>query len=364
MNPRRNASTQTLPNLYGLDRAGLERWVERYGVPRFHAGQVYRWLYARGQLAPQDWTDLPKPLRTRLSREARVDAGRIEDRVEAADRTVKYRICLSDGLSIESVHMQQSGRVTLCISSQIGCALDCDFCLTGKMGLKRHLSAGEILGQVELMRRDRDLAGEPFNIVFMGMGEPLHNYDAVMAAFGVLSDPDGFGLSRKRITVSTSGLAPAIERLAGEPSRPRLAVSLNAATDEVRERIMPINRKYPIARLLEACRYYAYTTGERLTIEYVLLAGINDRMLDIDRLGRIVRDLPAKLNLIPFNAVEGRLDYRPPTRERVLRLRDRLLTAKVAASVRWSRGADARAACGQLALLDDSPPGERWREES
>jgi 23S rRNA (adenine2503-C2)-methyltransferase len=354
---------ETRANLYGFDRSALERWIEGYRAPAFHGRQIYRWIYDRGVLDVGSWTDLPGELRQRLAGDATFDPGTLADRREAEDGTIKYRIDLLDGLSVEAVYMVQAGRVTLCISSQVGCALACDFCLTGKMGLRRHLSPGEILGQVALIRRDRQMEQRPFNIVFMGMGEPLHNYEAVVGAFRILTDDAGFGLSRRRVTVSTSGLVPAIERLAGEPLGPRLAVSLNATTDAVRDRIMPINRKYPIARLLEACRHWARATGGRFTLEYVLLAGVNDSEEDIERLARIVRGVPAKLNLIPFNAVEGQLDYRAPKRRRVLWIRDRLLDERVPVSIRWSRGADARAACGQLALLTTRPMHASRRSE-
>jgi 23S rRNA (adenine2503-C2)-methyltransferase len=350
------------PNLFGLDRAGLEAWVVARGAPAFHGRQIYRWIYERGVLDPRLWTDLPGPLRETLAGQAVLSPGSIEDRREASDGTIKYRVGLMDGLSVEAVRMVQGGRLTLCISSQVGCALACDFCLTGKMGLRRHLSPGEIVGQVALIRRDHGSSDRPFNVVFMGMGEPLHNYGAVLGAFRLMTDREGLGLSRRRVTISTSGLVPAIDRLADEPAGPRLAVSLNATTDEVRDRIMPINRKYPIARLLDACRRYADATGDRFTLEYVLLGGINDTDADVARLERIVRGLPAKLNLIPFNAVEGLLDYRPPSRPHTLSIRDRLLEANVPVSIRWSRGADARAACGQLALLDGDA-GKKTRRD-
>ena len=353
----------TSTNLFGLDRTALEAWIAGHGAPSFHGRQIYRWIYQRGVLDIQGWTDLPGALRDRLAEHATVDPGTLLDRREASDGTVKFEVGLSDGLSVEAVHMVQSDRVTLCISSQVGCALACDFCLTGKMGLRRHLTPGEILGQVALIRHECGLTDPPFNIVFMGMGEPLHNYDAVLGTFRVLTDDGGFGLSRKRVTVSTAGLVPAIERLADETAGPRLAVSLNATTDEVRDRIMPVNRKYPISRLLEACRHYARTTGNRFTLEYVLLNGINDSEADVERLARIVRGLPAKLNLIPFNAVEGLLDYRSPTRQRIVWIRDRLLADRVPVSIRWSRGADARAACGQLALLKTGSSHESRRTD-
>ncbi len=349
-------NVEAAPNLYGLDREGLAEWLSRYDVPRFHAGQVYRWLYQRHVWSAQDWTDLPQSLRRRLTEDSCTDPGRLGARTGAQDCTIKYRTELAGGGSVETVFMRQSGRTTLCISSQVGCALDCDFCLTGKMGFTRHLTPGEIVGQVALIRRDQALDGS-FNIVFMGMGEPLHNYDGTLGAVRLLCDPEGFGLSRRRVTVSTAGLAPAIERLADETLRPRLAVSLNATTDEVRSRLMPITRKYPIERLLTACERFAERTGEPFTLEYVLLAGVNDLDEDIGRLSRIARRVRAKVNLIPFNPVPGWLEYSPPSKERIGLFRDRLLDAGTRVSIRWSRGAEARAACGQLALLPDRPKG-------
>jgi 23S rRNA (adenine2503-C2)-methyltransferase len=343
-------------NLFGMERAELTRLLEPYHAPAFHAGQIYRWLYARRRYDPSTWTDLPTALRERLATEARVDPGRLAGRASASDGTVKHRVALAGGGEVETVVMVQSGRVTLCVSSQVGCALRCDFCLTGKMGLTRDLDPGEIVGQIALAHDAHALDAAAFNVVFMGMGEPLHNYAGVTAALRILTDPRGYGLSRQRITVSTSGLVPAIEQLAAEPVRPRLAVSLNATTNEVRDRIMPINRKYPIERLLDACRTYASATNERTTLEYVLLEGVNDSDADVRRLAELVRGMPVKVNLIPFNPVPGWLTYRAPSRTKVLRLRDRLLEAGVATSIRWSRGADARAACGQLALLPDRDP--------
>ncbi len=344
------------PNLYGLDRQGIADALAPYGVPVFHARQIYRWLYGRHSLEPAGWTDLPGSLRRSLEKDFRIVPGEIHARTAAGDGTIKYLVGLPGGDAVEAVYMLHGDRVTLCLSSQVGCALRCGFCLTGRMGLRRHLAAGEIVGQAALIRADRDLAGRPFNVVFMGMGEPLHNYDAVMDAFRLLSDEQGFGLSRRRVTVSTVGLVPAIERLATEAVRPRLAVSLNATTDALRDRLMPVNRRYPIARLRDALERFARRTGDAFTLEYVLLAGVNDGEEDVARLGRLAGGLGAKINLIPFNEVPGRLPYRAPSRERVLAVRDALLAGGRRVSIRWSRGADARAACGQLALLER--PGE------
>jgi len=348
------------PNLYGLDREGLGAVLGSLGGRPYDAGQVFRWLYARRCLDPLAWTDLPLALRERIAREARVDPGAIAARTAAADGTVKYRIDLARGGSVEAVFMLDRGRVTLCLSSQVGCALDCDFCLTAKMGFVRHLDPGEIVGQAALLQDDRALSEQRFNVVFMGMGEPLHNYDGVLAATRLLADPDGFGLSRTRITISTAGLVPGIERLAREKVRPRLAVSLNATSDELRSRLMPVNRRHPLPRLLAALRAYGEVTGERFTLEYVLLDGVNDGEAELRRLIKIVRSLPAKLNLIPFNEVPGWLPYRAPSRAKVIGIRDRLLAEGVPVSVRFSQGLEARAACGQLALLpedDATTPG-------
>lgn len=340
-------------NLYGRDRAALREWLEPFGAAPFHADQLFRWWYARRKYHADDWTDLPLTLRHKIAALARVEPCRLAESARAEDGTVKYRVTLDDDRSVETVYMEQSGRVTLCLSSQVGCALDCDFCLTARMGFVRHLSPGEIVGQVARIQEAHDLEDTRFNVVFMGMGEPLHNYDGVVGAIKLLTDEDGFGFSWRRITVSTSGLVPAIERLAEESVRPRLAISLNATTDEVRSRIMPINRKYPIDRLLGACRNWARRTGQSFTFEYVLLDGVNCDNDDARRLAALADGLPVKINLIPFNPVPGELPYNAPPRERVLEFRDRLLQAGARASVRWSRGLDAKAACGQLALLDE-----------
>jgi 23S rRNA (adenine2503-C2)-methyltransferase len=336
------------PNLFGLDRDELIATLRPWGLPDYRARQVYAWLYRKRETSIERWTDLPRPLRARLAETFAVDAGRVAATVEARDGTVKFRVALARGGEVETVRMVQDDRLTLCVSSQVGCALACDFCLTGKMGLERQLSAGEIVGQV-LLATD---PAQPFNVVFMGMGEPLHNYDAVVAAIELLTDAEALGLSSRRITVSTSGLVPAIDRLAGARVRPRLAVSLNATTDTLRDRLMPINRRYDIACLLEACRRFARASGERVTLEYVLLAGVNDGADDVTRLARLARTVPSKVNLIPFNPVPGRLDYRPPSRRAAIAWRDALAARDVPVSIRWSRGAEARAACGQLAILE------------
>jgi 23S rRNA (adenine2503-C2)-methyltransferase len=354
MNRERSEPADPRPNLYGMSRAELVTFLETLGAPRFHGDQIFRWLYARRNFDPATFTDLSKSMRARLVEAARVTPPSIASQVTADDGTVKYKIAAPGGGTVEAVYMVQRERVTMCVSSQVGCALMCGFCLTARMGLVRNLTAGEIVGQIALIQGAKDLGDRPFNVVFMGMGEPLHNYDGVVAALNLLVDPAGFGLAKRRITVSTSGLAPAIERLASEPVRPRLAISLNATTDAVRDTIMPVNRKYPLARLLAACRHFAKVTGERFTFEYVLLAGVNDSDGDVLRLAKLLRANPAKLNLIPFNEVPEWLPYASPDREAIVAIRDRLLGMGLPVGIRWSRGAAARAACGQLAVLENA----------
>ena len=327
---------------------GYLRWMSSHGARAFHGRQVFRWMYSCRELDPERWTDLPAALRAELSAHARLSIGRIAHRTESRDGTVKYLIEPSAGGAVESVLMVRRDRVTLCLSSQVGCALGCDFCLTARMRWIRDLTPGEILGQVVLIQNDRALGERRFNVVFMGMGEPLHNYDAVMSAVRTLTDPAGFGLSRRRITVSTAGLAPAIERMAAEPLRPRLAVSLNATSDEVRDRIMPINRKYPLGKLLEACRRFRERTGDSLSFEYVLLDGVNDTDEDVERLLRILRRHPAKLNLIPFNSFPGS-PFRCSSQQTMDAFWQTLNAAGIVTTFRRPRGDDIAAACGQLA---------------
>jgi 23S rRNA (adenine2503-C2)-methyltransferase len=301
-------------------------------------------------------TDLAAPLRRALADRFRIAWPAVREiRRSAADGSKKYVLALADGREVESVFMVHGARVTLCLSSQAGCALKCRFCLTGAMGLQRHLEAGEILGQAAVLARDNDLAPNRYRIVFMGMGEPLHNYDAVLAAFRVLADPDGFALAPRRVTLSTVGLVPAIDRLAGETPRPRLAISLAAGHDALRDDLMPINRTYNLQRLLEACRRFPLGPRERITFEYTLLEEVNDAPEEARRLARLLRGVRAKVNVIPYNET-GLGGFRTPAPERVAAFRDALLERGIPASVRWSKGRDIGAACGQLARRPPAGP--------
>jgi 23S rRNA (adenine2503-C2)-methyltransferase len=335
------------PDLADLDRPSMEQAFQDAGVPRFRARQVFRWLYRKGDTDFAAMSDLGRDLRTELADRFRISTPQLAHHDQSADGTRKFLFELADQRRIESVYIPDTPKQTFCISSQVGCAMDCDFCLTGKMGFLRHLTAGEITGQVRVLAAATDLREKPFNIVLMGMGEPLHNYENVMTAVRILADEQGLAIPPRRITLSTVGVVPGLERLAREPVMPNLAVSLHATTDEQRDRLVPINRKYPLEQLIEACRRFPLKRRSRITFEYVLLAGINDTPEDARRLVRLVGDIKAKVNLLPLNAAPG-IPYERPSDERVNRFAEIVAKHGVRVSVRKSRGRDIRAACGQL----------------
>jgi 23S rRNA (adenine2503-C2)-methyltransferase len=340
--------------LLGKSLEELRALIVSLGAPAYRGAQLYHALYAERRFDFAAMTNLPVALRARLAQEARIALPRTVKRYRSADGSLRYLLALESedrsSASIETVFMPEASRQTVCISTQAGCPVNCHFCLTAQLGLIRNLTAGEIVGQVLAVLEDNRARLAPrTNVVLMGQGEPLLNYEAVMAAVRLLLDPNGVGLSPKHVTLSTSGILPGIERLAQEKMRPKLAVSLNASSDEQRTAIMPINRKYPLAVLLEACRRYPLRPWERLTFEYVLLGGLNDAPEDARRVVKLVSNLRAKINLIPWNP--GELPYQPPLPERIEEFR-RILTEKgVLALVRYSRGQDIMAACGQLALV-------------
>jgi len=335
------------PNLFGLDRQELATALAPLTARTFHAAQVFHWLYGRLSTDPREMTDLPSALRGQIGERFRVEWPAVKEVRQSADGSKKYVLSLEDGGEIEAVYILYGERVTLCLSSQIGCPLACAFCRTGTMGRVRNLTPGEILGQVGVLARDNGLGGGRYRIVFMGMGEPLLNLDAVMRAFRVMVDPKGFGLSPRRVTLSTAGLVPGIERLGRESPRPRLAISLGASRDEQRDDLMPINRKYKLEALFDACRRFPLAPREKVTFEYCLIDGVNDSVGDAARIARQTRDLRAKINVIPYNEA-GMAGFRTPSPERAAAFRDALVARGVAATIRWSKGRDVGAACGQL----------------
>jgi 23S rRNA (adenine2503-C2)-methyltransferase len=341
------------PDLRSLPLPELGRLLAGMGEKPFRARQIYRWLHRKGAASLEEMTDLPAALRRRLAETASLSALQMAAEQRSRDGTIKWTWRTADGKLVESVYMPEPGRKTLCLSSQAGCALGCTFCLTATMGLQRHLSPGEIVDQVARANRRLVELGEgrpprPLtNLVFMGMGEPLHNYQAVKVALDILLSEDGPDFSHRHVTVSTSGLVPQLRRL-GEETGVKLAVSLNATTDEVRDRLMPVNRRWPIAELLAACRSFPMKPGRRITFEYVLLKGVNDSDEDAARLARLVRGIPAKVNLIPWNPSPGLL-FAAPEPARVAAFQEILVARNVTAVVRKNRGRDISAACGQLA---------------
>ncbi|MFN7918370.1 MAG: 23S rRNA (adenine(2503)-C(2))-methyltransferase RlmN [Vicinamibacterales bacterium] len=344
----------SLPDLASLDVADLERLFVERGWERFRARQVFGWIYKKGVTDIDAMTNLPRDLRAALATEARITTPRLSSRERSSDGTEKFLLALADGRHIESVFIPDTPAMTFCISTQVGCAMACAFCLTGKMGLVRNLTAGEIAGQVRVLAGALDLRDKPFNIVLMGMGEPLHNYDAVMKAMSILCDEHGFHLPPRRVTLSTVGLLPALERLGQEALMPNLAISLHAPTDEQRGALVPINRKYGVAEIIDACRRFPVRKRDRITFEYVMLAGVNDAPEDARRLARLLSGVKGKVNLIPLNAAAG-IPFERPSDDVVDRFARILSERDVTVSVRKSRGRDIRAACGQLIVEGQKP---------
>src|SRR5712664_2247632 len=387
--------------LLGKSKNELRDFCVGLGEPAYRGGQIYHALYAERKSSVREISNLPAPLRERLVSESTITLPAVRQTFASQGGSVRYLFGLSDSVadakrksgpaSVEAVFMPSTGRQTICISTQAGCAVDCHFCLTAQLGLIRNLTVGEILAQVllpleeahrgtRIEMKDGGLPAGPgqvppaatkqieekdgglkpaatksglapqTNIVLMGQGEPLLNFEPVMAAVRIMLDPEGMGISPKHVTLSTSGIVAGIERLAQEKVRPKLAISLNASNDEQRDALMPINKKYPLAVLMKACKEYPLRTWEHLTFEYVMLGGINDAAEDARRVVRLLAPLKSvKLNLIPWNP--GELPYRESSAERIEEFRRILVDRGVPTFVRYSRGRDVMAACGQLALL-------------
>jgi 23S rRNA (adenine2503-C2)-methyltransferase len=335
------------PDIAELDPNELETLLASRGCEAFHARQIFRWIYRYGVTDFGRMTDLSRTLRARLQHEFVVSTPRIVSDETSSDGTRKFALELDDGRRIESVFIPDTPAMTFCVSTQVGCAMGCGFCLTGKMGLVRNLTAGEIAGQVRVLAQATGLLGQPFNIVLMGMGEPLHNYEATMKALRILHSEHGLSVSPRRVTLSTVGIVPGLERLAQEPLMPNLAISLHATTDAQRTELVPPNKRYPLAAILETCRRFPLKRRNRITFEYVMLNGVNDGPEDARRLGRLLAGIKSKVNLIPLNPAPG-IPYERPPDERVNRFAQILADRHITVSVRKSRGRDIRAACGQL----------------
>jgi len=348
------------PDLSGLEQRDVEQALAGLGRPRFHARQLFQWIHKRGITDFELMSDLGRDLRRELADRFDIVTPVVLRRERSSDGTTKLLLRLADGKQIESVFIPDTPAQTFCISTQVGCAMRCAFCLTGRMGIDRNLTAGEIVGQVRVLARELGMLDARFNIVLMGMGEPLHNYDATMKALRILADEHGLAVSPRRVTLSTVGVLPALERLATEPVMPNLAISLHSTTEDQRDMLVPINRKYGLKELLDACRRFPVKRRERITFEYVMLDGVNDTPEDARRLVRLLHGIRGKVNLLPLNEAAG-IPFERPSDERVNRFAKILADHGVTVSVRKSRGRDIRAACGQLITESSKAdsPGKR-----
>ncbi len=337
-------SEKTQP-LKGQSLEELQQFFREINEPSYRAEQLFRWMYEKLATSYDEVTTLPKSLREKLQKYGELSRAKVVDQTSnSIDDTVKFLIGLEDGMHVEAVYIPEDDRVTVCLSSQVGCAVDCDFCATGKMGFFRHLDAGEIFEQFRILQQfsPRKIT----NIVFMGMGEPFNNYNNVLKAAELFNHDMGPNIGRKRITISTSGIVPRILQYTNEDQPYRLAISLNATTDTDRSELIPINRRWAIRDVLNAAKRYTQISGHRITFEYVLLEGITDRIEDAQRLRSMLKDISCKLNVIPFNEVGS--TYKRPSDDRIEAFLEALHPTPFALTVRWSRGRDINAACGQL----------------
>jgi 23S rRNA (adenine2503-C2)-methyltransferase len=334
-------------DLAGLELKELEAFVQSLGYKAFHAKQIYHWIWKRGVTDVAAMTNLSLELRQALGEAATVSLPEVVKHDVSEDGTQKFVLRLADGRQIESVFIPDTPKQTFCVSTQVGCAMGCAFCLTGKMGLVRNLTAAEIAAQVRLLATRLGLLDSAFNIVLMGMGEPLHNYDATMKALRMLNDRAGLDMHPKRVTLSTVGLVPMMDKLAGEALMPNLAVSLHAATEDQRAAIVPSNKKYSMQDVIDACKRFPLAKRRRIMFEYVMLAGVNDSPEDARRLVKVLSGVKAKVNLLPLNAAPG-IPFERPSDERINAFARILVDRGLMVSVRKSRGRDIRAACGQL----------------
>jgi len=340
-------------DLAELDIHELESTLVAEGYQPFHARQTYRWIHKRAVTDPDEMTDLPLALRNRLRTGFQISTPSVVHDDTSVDGTRKLALSLADGKTIESVFIPDTPSMTFCVSTQVGCAMGCGFCLTGQMGLVRNLTAGEIVGQVRVLAARTELLDRPFNIVLMGMGEPLQNYDNTMKAMRMLNEKEGFDMHPKRVTLSTVGLVPQMDRLAQEELMPNLAVSLHASSEDVRASIVPPSKKYTMQDVIDACKRFPLSKRRRIMFEYVMLAGVNDSDEDARRLVKVLAGVKAKVNLLPLNAAPG-IPFERPSDERINKFAKILAGKGLMVSVRKSRGRDIRAACGQLIVEGQS----------
>ena len=333
-------------DIKGLETREIEQWIKSQGLETYRARQIHEWAFKKLASSFQDMTNIPKDVRIFLEKRANLSPCEMVKMEVSKDGTKKFLFRLNDRHFIESVLIPERGHFTICISTQVGCAMGCRFCLTGRQGLKRNMSAGEITDQVVQVKRAMEDPERLTNVVLMGMGEPLANYDAVIKAMGNLISEQGMNFSHRKVTLSTCGLVPQIEAL-GKQMTVNLAVSLNAADDKTRDFLMPVNKKYSLNQLVTACKAFPLPNRRMITFEYILIKGINDREEEALRLTRLLSGMRAKINLIPLNPFPG-LDMSPPPKARIHHFQDILVENHFTAIIRKSKGQDISAACGQL----------------
>lgn len=333
-------------DIKSMESTEFEQWISTLGFEPYRARQVRRWLFQKFVGSFEEMTDIPKVLRRTLDERAELSSIRKAQELTSKDGTRKFIFKLRDGYFIESVLIPERDHFTLCISSQVGCQMGCRFCLTGSKGFIRNLSTSEIIDQVFEIKKELEEPSRLTNIVFMGMGEPLLNYDAVLKAIKIMISDSGMNFSKRKVTLSTCGIVPMIKRL-GEETEVNLAISLNATDNRERSYLMPINKRYPIEALLKACREYPLSRGRRITFEYLLIKGLNDSERHATKLTRLLKGIKAKVNLIPYNPSPG-IDFRSPSEDAILRFQSILIEHNYTAIIRKSKGQDIGAACGQL----------------
>jgi 23S rRNA (adenine2503-C2)-methyltransferase len=351
------------PNIKDLSFKEFEAYLSQLEQPAYRGRQVWQWLFQKRARSFAEMTNVSALLRSQLEEQFSIGALSVIRRAASADGTVKFLFGLADGLSVESVLIPEPRRLTLCISTQVGCAYGCAFCATARMGFKRNLNSGEIVGQILEASRELGAGGKITNIVLMGMGEPLANYDHTLTAVEIMTDDKwGLGIAPRRVTLSTVGLIPQIKKLM-EETNVSLAISLHAATDELRGRLMPVNRKYPLDQLIECCRNLPLPRRKRITFEYVLLRGVNDSVADATALCRVLRGVQSKVNVIPFNP-HPQSEFQRPGDEAVKRFQQVLFDHRIQVNIRRPRGDDIAAACGQLQGQAGGPRSEPFQEPS
>lgn len=339
-----------MKNLYGLTQELLEELVINLGYKQYSGRQIFQWMYQKNVFEFEQMTNLSKNLRAELEENYEISLPKVLEEKTSSDQTIKYLLKLRDGQLIESVKIPDDSRLTLCLSSQVGCPLGCWFCRTAQIGFKRNLEVGEIIAQLALIQNKLNPGERITNLVFMGMGEPFLNYSNVRAAIEIIMSVLGFGIGHSKITLSTAGLVPGIYRMTDDGLKVRLAVSLNSADPQIRQNLMPITRKYPLGDLKKSLIYHTSKTGRRVTFEYLMISGLTDTISSARKLVTFVEGIPCKINLINFNPTEGLpLEFKPSKEKDLFKFRDYLYPRTPAVTIRSSKGADIKAACGQFA---------------